>query len=110
MSQPCDCRYYNHFTSRLNLDFSGLVVVKNTGKPACGCSMKVRVTDIAGTSLVATVSPGASVPIFVECLRSLDIACFKHGAETPVTETCSGEVIFDLEYCITRSIPHRNND
>ena len=104
ISQPCDCNYYNHFTSRSNLDFSGLIVIKNTGNSASGCSMEVRVTDIAGSAIVATVSPGASVPIFVECLRSLDIACFKNES---VTETCSGEVIFDLEYCTTRYVSHR---
>lgn len=104
VSQPCDSIFYNHFTSRANLSFSGLIVVKNTGNLTNGCSMEVRVTDRAGTSTVAIVSPGASVPIFVECLSSLDIACFQNVSEPPVPATCSGEVIFDLEYCTTRYV------
>lgn len=102
ISQPCDELFYNYFTSRTNFEFSGLVVVTNTGNPTSGCSMQIRVTDRAGTAIVATVSAGASVPIFVEGLISLDIACFPNEPELPVPATCSGEVIFDLEYCATK--------
>lgn len=102
ISQPCDTLFYNYFTSRTNFEFSGLVVVTNTGNPTSGCSMQVRVTDRAGTAVVATVSAGASVPIFVEGLISLDIACLPNAVELPVPATCSGEVIFDLEYCATK--------
>ncbi|MCH6267741.1 MULTISPECIES: S-Ena type endospore appendage [Neobacillus] len=100
ISQPCDGLFYNYFTSRTNFEFSGLVVVTNTGNPTSGCSMQVRVTDRAGTAaVVATVSPGASVPIFVEGLTSLDIACVPNPIELPVPSICSGEIRFDLEYC-----------
>lgn len=102
ISQPCDALFYNYFTSRTNFEFSGLVVIKNTGNPTSGCSMQIRVTDRAGTAIVATVSAGASVPIYVEGLTSLDIACLPNEPELPVPATCSGEVIFDLEYCATR--------
>lgn len=103
ISQPCDSLFYNYFTSRTNFEFSGLIVVSNTGNPTSGCSMLVRVTDRAGTAqVVATVSPGASVPIFVEGLISLDIACVPNDPELPLPSTCSGEVLFDLEYCATK--------
>ncbi|MFI8684560.1 S-Ena type endospore appendage [Rossellomorea sp. NPDC077527] len=111
ISQPCSSAsadplpYFNYFTSRTNFEFSGLVVVTNSGNPTSGCSMRVRVTDRAGggsSQVVANVSPGASVPIFVEGLISLDIACISADSELPVPTTCSGEVIFDLEYCATK--------
>ncbi len=112
ISQPCNTggdddpiTYYNYFISRTNFEFSGLVVVTNSGNPTSGCTMRVRVTDRAGggaSQVVATVSPGASVPIFVEGLISLDIACVSAETELPVPTTCSGEVIFDLEYCATK--------
>ncbi|MBO9128087.1 S-Ena type endospore appendage [Bacillus sp. 165] len=105
ISQPCNCQFFNHFTSRADIEFSGLIVVKNTGIAACGCYMLVRVTDSKGESVVATVTPESSVPIFVDCLTSLDISCFKHADKSPCTTTCKGEIIFDLEYwavqCIT---------
>lgn len=66
--------------------------------------MKVRVKDCAGTAVVATVSPGSSVPIFVEGLILLDIACFQAGSEPHCTVGCSGEVIFDLEYCTIKYV------
>lgn len=99
ISQPCDFCKYNYFTSRANLDFSGLVVVKNTSNLTTGCSMKVCVTDKCGTDGVATVNPGSSVSIFVEELTSLDIICLSHCQEQASTGPCVGEVIFDLEYC-----------
>lgn len=103
ISQPCDEVFYNYFTSRTNFEFSGLVVVTNTGNPTSGCSMEVRVSDRAGMEMVvATVNPGASIPIFVEGLISLDIACIPNDPELPVPATCSGEIIFDLEYCATK--------
>ena len=110
ISQPCDCHSYNHFTSRANLEFSGLVVVKNTGNPTSGCSMKVCVTDRCGTELVATVNPGSSVPIFVDGLISLDISCFKNVSDVPGTGICTGEVIFDMEYCTIKYIAHPHQD
>ncbi|WP_146815599.1 S-Ena type endospore appendage [Halobacillus faecis] len=99
ISQPCDCCKYNYFTSRANLDFSGLIVVKNTSNLTSNCSMKVCLTDSCGTAGVATVNPGSSVSLFVEGLSSLDISCFKHASETTDKGLCVGEVIFDLEYC-----------
>lgn len=102
ISQPCDTLFYNYFTSRTNFEFSGLIVVTNTGNPTSGCSMQVRVTDRAGTAVVATVSPGASVPLFVEGITSLDIACVPNTVELLVPAICSGEVIFDLEYCASK--------
>jgi hypothetical protein len=110
ISQPCDSIFYNHFTSRANMDFSGLIVVKNTGNPNSGCAMKVCVTDRAGTSIVAIVNPGASVPIFVEGLITLEIACFRNESENPATTLCCGEVIFDLEYCTTRYVSHHHDE
>ena len=104
ISQPCDGTAFNYFTSRTNFEFSGLVVVTNTGNPTSGCSIEVYVTDRAGngSDLVATVSPGASVPVFVEGLISLDIICIPNETELPVPAACSGEIIFDLEYCATK--------
>ncbi|MFI8684562.1 S-Ena type endospore appendage [Rossellomorea sp. NPDC077527] len=106
ISQPCDCQSYNHFTSRANLEFSGLIVVKNTGNPTSGCAMEVCVTDGCGSDLVAIVTPGSSVPVFVEGLISLDIACGKERCKQPGPGTCTGEIIFDLEYCITTYVTH----
>ncbi|MFC4799711.1 MULTISPECIES: S-Ena type endospore appendage [Neobacillus] len=103
VSQPCDNKYYNYFTSRTNFEFNGLVVVTNTGNPTSGCSMKVSVSDRVGSDVVATVSPGASVPIFVEGLTMLDIKCVPNELELPVPPICSGEIIFDLEYCASRA-------
>lgn len=100
ISQPCDTSFYNYFTSRTNAEFSGLIVVTNT-RTTSGCSMQVQVTDRLGTTLVATVNPGASVPIFVEALISLDIACVPNAAPA-VPATCEGEIIFDLEYCASK--------
>ncbi|GEN53681.1 S-Ena type endospore appendage [Halobacillus faecis] len=105
ISQPCgttdaELEFFNYFTNRTNFNFSGLVVVKNTG----GCSMVVEVTDRVGMgSEVATVNPGASIPIFVEGLVSLDIACNPSEEELLVSPTCDGEIIFDLEYCATKT-------
>ncbi|QPC48268.1 S-Ena type endospore appendage [Mangrovibacillus cuniculi] len=104
ISQPCDCIYYNQFTSRANLEFSGLVVVKNTGNTSNGCSMKVCVSDRAGTAVVATVNPGSSVPVFVEGLTSLEIACFQPKDDVPCSVLCVGEIIFDLEYCTIKYV------
>lgn len=104
ISQPCDESFYNYFTSRTNFEFSGLIVITNTGNPTSGCSMQVGVTDRVGTAIVATVSPGASVPIFVEGITSLDIACFDTVSPPPLPSICSGEIIFDLEYCTSRAI------
>ncbi|MCA1060164.1 hypothetical protein LCL96_14595 [Rossellomorea aquimaris] len=107
ISQPCSDatapEYFNYFTSRTNFEFSGLVVVSNTGNPTSGCSMLVRVTDRVGTNTVAEVNPGASIPIFVEGLIALEIACVEGDVVLPVPATCSGEIIFDLEYCATRT-------
>jgi hypothetical protein len=103
VSQPCNETAYNYFTSRTNFDFSGLIVVSNTGNPPSGCAMEVIVTDRAGVSNPIIVNPGASVPIFVEGLISLTIACIPGVEVLPITPTCSGEIIFDLEYCATKT-------
>lgn len=108
ISQPCittdpvAADFVNYFKNRTNFEFSGLVVVSNTGNPTSGCSMRIRVTDRAGTNVVATVYPGASIPIFVEGLVSIDIVCVSTETDPVVPATCSGEVIFDLEYCATK--------
>lgn len=101
ISQPCNGELFNYFTSRTNYEFSGLIVVSNTRNAPGACPMTVSVTDRTGTEEVATINPGASVPIFVEGLVSLDISC---GEETTTpTSTCDGEIIFDLEYCATKA-------
>ncbi|MFG6495664.1 hypothetical protein P8610_09920 [Fictibacillus sp. UD] len=102
ISQPCDEIFYNQFTSRADMDFSGLIVVVNSGNITNGCSMEVQVTDSAGTSTVAVINPGASVPIFTDSLISLDIKCFKNESENPLPGTCSGEIKYDLEYYLER--------
>lgn len=102
ISQPCDETPYSYFRSRTNFEFSGLVVVTNT-VTASNCTMDVLVTDRAGTEQVATLNPGASFPIFVEGLINLQIRC--NTPETPpavAEDICSGEIIFDLEYCASK--------
>lgn len=104
ISQVCDGCFYNHFTNRANLGFGGLVVVKNTGNPSTGCMMKVCVRDSCGTEVVAKIHPGSSVPVFVEGLTLLEIACYQQKDECSCSGICTGEVIFDLEYCTVKYI------
>jgi len=110
ISQPCDCIYYNHFISRTNLEFNGLFVVKNTGNSSKGCLMKVCVTDKNGTAVVAIVNPGSSVPIFVEGLMSVEIACLMQKENMSCPLLCVGEIIFDLEYCSSKYVETRCED
>lgn len=102
ISQPCDGSFYNYFTSRTNYEFSGLVVITNTGNPTSGCSMRIIVVDRAGTSEEIVVNAGASFPVFVEGLTSLFVACDPNNPPNVNLATCSGEIIFDLEYCATK--------
>ncbi|QPC48267.1 S-Ena type endospore appendage [Mangrovibacillus cuniculi] len=110
ISQPCGteetAESFNYFSNRTNYDFSGLIVVTNTGNAATGCTIEVQVIDRlsanGGGTANIEVSPEASVPIFVEGLVSLDIRCISSATTTPIPATCSGEILFDLEYCATK--------
>ncbi|WML53364.1 DUF3992 domain-containing protein [Neobacillus sp. PS3-12] len=105
ISQPCDSNFQPYFSSRTNIEFSGLIVVTNTGNPTSGCSMSVRITDRLSPAgaVVATVNPGASIPIFVEGITLLEIACIPNPTEPAAAlSTCSGEIVFDLDYCASR--------